>query len=64
MNDLTRVIRQACAAGLQYDARGRHPKLRDPRTGRSVPISNTPSCRNAHKNVLRDLRRYLGVIIT
>lgn len=61
MNDLTRVIHECERHGLRYEAGGRHPKLRDPRTGRAIPISSTPSCPHAHKRVVRDVRRYLGV---
>ena len=63
MNDLTRVIRQAVAAGLVLEHGGKHPKLRDPRTGRSISISNTPRAKMAHREVVRDLRRYLGVTL-
>jgi hypothetical protein len=63
VNDLTRVIRQAVHAGLKYDPGRRHPKIIDPRTGRWISISSTPRCPHAHKNVLRDLRRYLGVTL-
>lgn len=64
MNELTRVIRECERHGLRYESGRHHPKLRDPRTGRAIPISGTPSDRNAHKNVLRDVRRYLGVEVT
>jgi hypothetical protein len=61
MNDFTRVIRDCERAGLRYIHGRKHGKLLDPRTGRSVSVSNTPSCTNAHRNVLRDVRRFLGV---
>ncbi len=64
MNDLTRVIRECERHGLRYEPGRRHPKLRDPKTGRAISISSTPSCPHAHKHVLRDVRRYLNVTIT
>ena len=64
MNDLTRVIRECERHGLRYEPGRKHAKLRDPRTNRCISISGTPSCPHAHKNVLRDVRRYLGVSLT
>ena len=64
MNDLTRVIRDCERSGLRYEPGRKHAKLRDPKTGRAISISSTPSDRNAHRNVLRDVRRYLGVELT
>jgi hypothetical protein len=64
MNDLTAVIRQAERHGLRYEQGRKHAKLRDPRTNRCISISGTPSCQNAHKRVLRDVRKYLGVELT
>ena len=61
MNDLTRTIRQLERHGLVFVPGKKHPKIRDPKTGRAVSISGTPSCPHAHKNVLRDVRKYLGV---
>ena len=64
MNDLTRVIRAAQRHGMLYVHGGKHPKIRDPRTGRSISIAGTPSCPHAAKNVLRDCRKYLLVEVT
>jgi hypothetical protein len=61
MNDVTRVIRAAQRQGLEFVHGGKHPKIRDPRTGRSISIAGTPSCRHAAKNVARDIRKYLGI---
>lgn len=61
MTDFERTIRDCVRAGLRYVHGRKHGKLLDPRTGRSVPISNSPSCANAHRKVLRDVRLYLGV---
>jgi hypothetical protein len=61
MNDLTRTIRQLERQGLVYVQGRKHSKIRDPKTGRAVAISGTPRCPHAHKNVLRDVRKYLGV---
>jgi len=63
MKDFTRVIRAAERAGLHYVHGRKHGKLLDPRSGRSVPISNTPSCTNAHRRVISDVRKFLGVSI-
>jgi hypothetical protein len=64
MNDLTRIIRECERHGLRYEPRGRYPKLVNPTTGRSISVASTPRCPHAHKNVLRDVRKYLGVEIT
>jgi len=64
MNDLTTVIRQCERAGLHFVPGRKHGKLVDPRTGRYVSISSTPSCPHAHKHVLRDVRKYLGLPVT
>jgi hypothetical protein len=64
MNDLTRVIRECERRGLRCEQGRKHAKLRDTRTNRFVSISGTPSDRNAHRNVLRDVRKYLGVELT
>jgi hypothetical protein len=59
--DLRKVIRDCERAGLVFEHSGRgHAKLRDPRTGRAIPVSCTPSDCHAPNNVLRDARRYLG----
>ena len=63
MNDLKAVIKQAERAGLLYERGKRHPKIRDPRSGRAITLSATPSCPHAHKRVLRDLRVYLGITL-
>lgn len=64
MNDLTAVIRKAERHGLVFVHGRKHPKLRDPKTGRAISISSTPSCPHAHKRVVRDARKYLGVELT
>lgn len=56
MNDFARVIRDCERAGLRYVPGKKHAKLFDPVTERSVSVSSTPSCQNAHRNVLRDVR--------
>jgi hypothetical protein len=60
---MTLVIRECERAGLRFVHGRKHGKLIDPRTGRSIPVSSTPSCQHAHKNVLRDVRRYLGLLV-
>jgi len=60
--DLRKVIRDCQRAGLIYEQSGRgHAKLRDPRTGRAITVSCTPSDCHATNNVLRDVRRYLHI---
>jgi len=63
-SDLRKVIRECQRAGLVYEqsARG-HAKLRDPRTGRAIAVSCTPSDCHATNNVLRDVRKYLNINI-
>lgn len=61
MNDMTRVIRDCQRAGLRFVHGRKHGKIVDPRTGRFVVVSSTASCMNAHKRVLQDIRRFLGV---
>ncbi len=63
MNDLTRVIRDCQRHGLLYVHGGKHPKIRHPKTGRTITVATTPRCPHAHKHVLRDVRKYLGVTI-
>jgi hypothetical protein len=64
MNDLTRIIRECERLGLKYERGRRHPKIRNPQTGRAITISSTPSCPHAHKHVIRDVRKYLGVAVS
>ena len=61
MKDLTRIIRTCQRQGLRFEPGRRHGKIRDPKTGRAITISSTPSCPHAFKNVTRDVRKYLGV---
>lgn len=63
MTDMKRVLRQCRRAGLQLVLGRKHHKLVDPATGRWVSVSSTASCRNAHKNVAADVRKFLGVSI-
>jgi hypothetical protein len=63
VNSMTLVIRECERAGLRFVHGRKHGKLVDPRTGRAIPISSTPSCPHAHKNVLRDVRKYLGLSV-
>ena len=64
MNDMTAVIRQCQRHGLLYVQGKKHGRLVDPVTRRSIPVSTTPSCRHAHRAVLRYVRKYLGVEIS
>lgn len=58
------AIKACVAAGLEYDPHHKHPRITDPKTGRSVSISNSPSCPHAYKHLLRDVRKYLGKEVT
>lgn len=59
--DMKRVLKACEAHGFVIEYGGKHAKIRDPITNRTLPVSGTPNCPHAHKNVLRDLRRYWGV---
>jgi hypothetical protein len=55
---------QACEeAGLRYSPGKKHARVVDDRTGKFVSFSRTPSCPYAYKNMLRDVKRYLGIEI-
>ena len=58
------AIKACQAAGLAYDPQRTHPRITDPKTGRFVTLSNTPSCPHAHKNLLSDVRKYLNIAVT
>lgn len=62
--ELKAVVRACEAAGLKHDPMHKHPRIVDPKSGKYVAFSGTPSCPHAHKNLLRDIRRYLGVTVT
>lgn len=63
--DLRKVIRDCERAGLVFEqSRHGHAKLRDPRTGRAIPVSCTPSDCHAANNVLRDVRKYLNIEVS
>ena len=61
--DMRKVLRAAQRAGLTLEYGGRHAKLVDRRSGRSIPVSCTPSDLHSYKAVLRDARRFLGITI-
>lgn len=63
MNDMTRVIRDCQRAGLRLVLGRKHHKLVHPLTGRFVVVSSTASCGNAHRRVISEVRRFLGVTI-
>lgn len=58
--DLRRVVRAAQRAGLKFSQNG-HGRLTDPVSGKYVTFPNTPGDPNAHKNVLKALRKYLDI---
>ena len=59
--DITQLIRRAERAGLTYQHGRKHARIVDPKSGRFVSVSSTPSCPHAFKNIQRDLRKYLGI---
>lgn len=59
--DIRKAIRACEDAGLVYEPQHSHPRVVDPKTGRYVSFSNTPNCPHAHKNMLKDVRKYLGI---
>lgn len=63
MKDMDRAIKACEEAGLVYEPGHKHPRLRDPKTGKYVSFSNTPNCPFAHKHMLRDVKRYLNIAI-
>lgn len=63
MTDMKRVLRQCQRAGLQLVYGRKHHKLVHPLTGRFIVVSSTASCTNAHRRVIADVRRYLGLSI-
>lgn len=55
----------ACeGAGLKYDPAHKHPRVVDPKSGRFVSFSSSPSCPHAHKHLLKDVRKYLHISVT
>lgn len=61
---MTEAVRRCEAAGLVLETGKKHPKMVNPRTGRSVSFSSSPSDGNAHRQFLRDVKKYLGVDLT
>jgi len=61
VKDMDRAIKACVAAGLVYDRGRKHAKITYPKTGRSISVSVPPSCVHAPRNMLRDVRKYLGV---
>ena len=60
IKDIRAAVKACEAAGLQCDRAHKHPRIVDPKTLKYVTFSNTPSCAHAYKNLLRDVRKYLG----
>lgn len=63
MQDIDRAIQACEKAGLRYEPGKKHARIVDDRTGKYVSFSSTPSCPFAHKHMLRDVKRYLGIAI-
>lgn len=59
--DMKKAIKACEAAGLVYDPTHAHPRITNPATGRFVSISNTPGGPYAYRQMLRDVRKYLGI---
>ncbi len=62
-HDMRQAVRACTRAGLVYDPAHRHPRIVDPRTGRFVVLSSSPSDQHAAKNMLTDVRKVLGRVI-
>jgi hypothetical protein len=60
---MRRAIEACVEAGLVHSVGGKHQRITDPRTGRFVTVSGTPSDPMAYRQMLRDVRRHLGVEI-
>ena len=61
--DMRRFVAACEEKGLVYDPYHKHPRVTDPQTGRFVSISRSPSCPYAHRNMARDVKKYLGIEI-
>ena len=59
--DIKAAVRACNRAGLRHEWHAKHPRIVDPRTGKFVVFSGSPGCPHAHKNTLRDVKKYLGV---
>lgn len=57
------VFRACKKAGLLVEHGGKHMKIRDPNTNRTIPVSCTSSRPHAGREVLRDIKRYWGMEI-
>lgn len=61
---MTEAIRRCEAAGLVHSVGRKHHFMANPKTGKRVSFSSTPSDGNAHRQFLRDVKKYLGVDLT
>jgi hypothetical protein len=59
--DMRKAIKLCQAAGLVFEPNHKHPRVVQPSTGKFVSFSGSPSDENAHRNMLRDVKKYLGV---
>lgn len=62
--DMKAAIKACEAAGLIYDPQHTHPRVVDPKSRRFVSFSSSPSCPHAHKHLLKDVRKYLNIMVT
>jgi hypothetical protein len=63
-SDMRKAIKLCREAGLVFESNHKHPRVVQPSTGEFVSFSGSPSCKDAHRNMLRDVRKYLGVDVT
>lgn len=59
-HDMRAAIKACERAGLTYDPKHKHPRIVRA-DGRYITFSNTPGDVYAHRQMLRDVRKYLGV---
>jgi hypothetical protein len=58
---MKRAIRACEAAGLRHEFKGHnHPRIVCPKTGKYITYSSSPSDVHAPRQMLREVRRYLG----
>ena len=56
--DLDKTVKKLIRQGWTAEF-GRHLKLRSPDGGKLITCSLSPSCPHAHRNLERDIRKYI-----